>query len=132
MKLKVSCELDVSPTLAETIRRKGFTLFLDEDDPEVKVPGVAEPIPKENAKVTFTDDCNSSVLISREAVAAYLKEHGHVPLIINLEYEHSGKAVRLVEFTDNKAVIEAANTDEPYHEDDLDRYSWVAPSELKW
>jgi len=55
MKLRVVVDVDVSPTIAETIKRGGFTLCQDGSGQSVKVGG-SPVIPKRKTKVLFVED----------------------------------------------------------------------------
>lgn len=54
MKLKIEIEVDVSKTLAETIKRTGFQLCIDGTTTNIKVPN-APTIPKRKTKIQFVD-----------------------------------------------------------------------------
>ena len=56
MKLRVVVDVDVSPTLAETIQRGGFTLCADGSGQQVKVGGNSPTIPKRKTKVLFVEN----------------------------------------------------------------------------
>lgn len=53
MKLRVVVDVDVSPTMAETIQRGGFTLCQDGSGQQVKVGGNSPTIPKRKTKVLY-------------------------------------------------------------------------------
>lgn len=56
MKLRVIVDVDVSPTLAETIQRGGFTLCQDGSGQQVKVGNNSPVIPKRKTKVLFVEN----------------------------------------------------------------------------
>jgi|3_EtaG_2_1085321.scaffolds.fasta_scaffold00047_89 hypothetical protein len=56
MKLRVIVDVDVSPTLAETIQRGGFTLCADGSGQQVKVGGTSPAVPKRKTKVLFVEN----------------------------------------------------------------------------
>ncbi len=52
MKLKITIEVEVSKTIAETMKRTGFEACPDGTAMQIKIPN-APPIPKRKTKVTF-------------------------------------------------------------------------------
>ena len=52
MKMRVIIDLDVSNTIAETMRRTGFTVLPDGSAMKVQIPN-APTIPKRKVKITF-------------------------------------------------------------------------------
>ena len=52
MKLRVIIDLDVSNTIAETMRRTGFNVLPDGSAMKIQVPN-APTIPKRKVKITF-------------------------------------------------------------------------------
>lgn len=52
MKLRIIIDLDVSNTIAETMRRTGFTVLPDGSAMKVQVPN-APTIPKRKVKIAF-------------------------------------------------------------------------------
>lgn len=64
MKLRVYVEVDVSKTIAETIKRNGFNVCPDGSAMQVKVPN-APVIPGRKTKVVFLDsECDLSALVN--------------------------------------------------------------------
>lgn len=55
MKFRIVCDIEVSATLAETIRRTGFNLCPDGSGFQVKIPN-SPSIPKRKTKVKFFDN----------------------------------------------------------------------------
>lgn len=56
MKLRVIVDVDVSPTLAETIKRGGFTLCSDGSGQQVKVGGNQPNVPKRKTNVMYVEN----------------------------------------------------------------------------
>jgi hypothetical protein len=54
MKLRVVIDLDVSNTIAETMKRTGFTVLPDGSAMKIQVPN-APTIPKRKVKIVFED-----------------------------------------------------------------------------
>lgn len=52
MKLRITVEVEVSKTIAETMKRTGFEACPDGSAMQIKIPN-APPIPKRKTKVTF-------------------------------------------------------------------------------
>jgi hypothetical protein len=52
MKLKITVEVEVSKTIAETMKRTGFEACPNGSAMQIKIPN-APPIPKRKTKVTF-------------------------------------------------------------------------------
>lgn len=55
MKVAIVVEVDVSPTIIETMKRTGFTVALDGTAMQVRVPN-SPAIPQRKVKVTFVEN----------------------------------------------------------------------------
>lgn len=54
MLLRIEIEVDVSKTLAATMKRTGFQLHIEGGNPQIRIPN-APTIPKRKTKVQFVD-----------------------------------------------------------------------------
>jgi hypothetical protein len=73
MKLKITIEVDVSKTIAETMQRNGFSACPDGSAMQIKIPN-APAIPKRKTKVVFTTSQEDKQCVDKEATCCDQKK----------------------------------------------------------